>query len=117
MANASHSKPMHPPCKGTRRDGSPCRAAGLLDGWCFAHHPERAAERRASRERGGKAKSATARAARLVPAILRPVLDGLIAAFGEVKAGTRDPKSAAALASVASAIVKVYGAGTMEERL
>jgi hypothetical protein len=117
MTIASHSKPKHPACRGTRRDGNPCRAAGLLDGWCFAHHPDREAERRATRMKGGRGKSSAARAGKLVPTILRPVLDGLLDVFDEVKAGTLDPKVGTALGGIASAIVRVYQVGTLEERV
>ncbi len=117
MTAASHSIPKHPPCRGTRRDGSPCRAQGLLDGWCFAHHPDRTAERRAAREKGGRGKATAVRAEKLVPAVLRPVLDTLLAAVGEVKAGTLTTQQAGALSSLAGAIVKVYQVGTLEERL
>src|SRR3954447_11631971 len=108
---------MHPPCQGTRRDGSPCQAAGLLDGWCWAHHPDRAAERQAAREKGGRAKSAAARAEKLVPAVLRPVLDTLLTSIEEVKAGTLDPRVAGALSSLAGAVIRVYQVGTLEERI
>ena len=117
MTGASQSIPKHLPCRGTRRDGSPCRAHGLLDGWCFAHHPERAAERRAASEKGGRGKATAARAEKLVPAVLRPVLDTLLAAVGEVKDGRLTPQQAGALSSLAGAIVKVFQVGTLEERL
>src|SRR5947207_2388581 len=104
-------------CLATRRDGTPCRAAATHGDYCWAHAPGLDEARQAARAKGGQGKATAARAERLVLAILRPVLDGLVEVFGEVKAGTRDPKVATALASVASAIVKVYGAGTMEERL
>jgi hypothetical protein len=117
MTEVPGSIPKHLPCRGVRRDGQSCRAPGLLDGWCFAHHPERAADRQASREKGGRGKATAARAEKLVPTVLRPVLDTLLAAVGEVKDGTLTTQQAGALSSLAGAIVKVYQVGTLEERL
>jgi hypothetical protein len=117
MTNAGHSNPKHPPCRGTRRDGTPCKAAGMLDGWCFAHHPDREEERRASREKGGRGKATSARIARLVPATLRPVIGTLVGALDEVHAGTLDPRQANAMAALAGAIVRAYSVGVLEQRI
>ena len=116
MAEASRSIPKH--CAGTRKDGSRCTARVMGEGaYCFAHDPARADDRDAAREKGGRAKSSAARAGKLVPAMLRPVLDGLFDVFEKVKAGTLDPRTGTALASIAGAIVKVHQVGTLEERL
>ena len=53
----------------------------------------------------------------LIPAILRPVLDGLLVVFRDLQAGRGDPKQATAAASVARAIVAVYTSATLEERV
>lgn len=81
------------------------------------HDPARREEMAAARAAGGRGKATAARAEKLVPAVLRPVLQTLLAAVGEVKAGTLTTQQAAALSSLASAIVRVYTAGTFEERL
>ena len=65
----------------------------------------------------GAGRAASARAGKLIPATLRPVLDGLIEALVEVRTDDLDPRRAQALASLASAIVRVYTAGTLEERI
>ena len=104
-------------CRGVRRDGTPCGAQAGPGGWCWAHDPANDEARRAARSRGGKGKATAARAEKLVPAVLRPVLDTLLDAVGEVKAGTLSTQQAGALASLAGAIVKVYQVGTLEERL
>ena len=93
------------------------KAAGMLDGWCFAHHPDREAERRASREKGGRGKATRARLDRLVPATLKPTISKLLDALDEVHAGTLDPRQANAMAALAGAIVRVYQVGTLEERI
>ena len=110
------SIPKH--CQATRRDGPPCTAP-VQPGraYCFAHDPEQAEARQAAREKGGRGKAAAARAEKLVPAVLRPVLDTLLAAVGEVKAGAITTQQAGALSSLAGAIVKVYQVGTLEERI
>jgi hypothetical protein len=108
----------HPICRATRKDGAPCTARALPElAYCFAHDPGRQDSLKASREKGGRGKATAARAGKLVPAVLRPVLDTLLAAVGEVKAGTLTTQQAGALSSLAGAIVKVYQVGTLEERL
>lgn len=72
---------------------------------------------RAARQAGGKAKATSARLSRLMPATLRPVLQTLLAALDETHGGDLEPPAANAMAALASAIVRVYGAGQLEERL
>src|SRR5215218_1230571 len=108
----------HPVCAAMRKDGQRCTARALPGGrYCFAHDPARQEALRVSRAEGGKGKAAAARAEKLVPAILRPVLDTLLDAVGEVKAGTITTQQAGALSSLAGAIVKVYQVGALEERI
>ena len=111
-------------CSATRRDGTACRSPAHTigpDGRCWAHSPARRAERAAARAKGGARKSNAARLSKLVPATLRPVLATLLAALDEVHGGgagpTITPAQASAMASLAGAIVKVYGIGHLEERL
>jgi hypothetical protein len=52
-----------------------------------------------------------------MPARLRPVAERLERALDEVHAGKLDYRRAAAMASLASAIVRVTTAGEFEERL
>ncbi len=116
MDGAGRSSPKQ--CAAMRRDGQPCTAPVPPDrAYCFAHDPDRATERQAAREKGGRGHGTAARAGKLVPALLRPVLDTLLDAVEGVKAGTTSPQQASALSSLAGAIVKVYQAGTLEERL
>jgi hypothetical protein len=105
-------------CRATRKDGSPCRSEIVLaSGYCPMHDPARREQVAAARAKGGQQKATAARAAKLVPVVLRPVLDGLLEVFEEVKAGQRDPRTATALATIAGAIVEVYQVGTLEERV
>lgn len=41
-------------CKATRRDGTPCQAAALADGFCAFHSPKKAAAFRRGRAAGGR---------------------------------------------------------------
>ncbi len=110
------SIPKH--CAATRKDGQRCTAPPRQgSAYCFAHDPAQAEARQAGHEKGGRGKVTAARMGKLVPAVLRPVLDTLLAAVGEVKAGTLTTQQAGALSSLAGAIVKVYQVGTLEERL
>lgn len=107
-------------CSATRRDGTPCQTppSGIgTDGFCWAHSPAQREARRAARAKGGRQRATAARAEKLVPAVLRPVLLTLLQTLQGAKVGTLDPRQATAVASVARAIVAVYTAGTLEERL
>ena len=117
MREASASIGNHP-CQATRKDGQPCTVRAVAGSvWCFAHDPTRAAQRDEARRRGGRGKGRTARAEKLVPSTLRPVLALLLDAFGETHRGELDPKVAGALAALAGAVVRVYQAGQVEDRL
>lgn len=105
-------------CRARRRDGQPCSSAVVLaSGYCAMHDPARQAEMAAARIRGGRHKATKVRVEKLVPAVLRPVLTSLLAALPEVRDGTLTTQQAGALASLASAIVRVYTTGTLEERV
>jgi len=78
---------------------------------------ERQAALKESRAHGGHGRAKTVRLQKLLPASLRPVLDDLIAALGAVRDGELDPGRGSAMAALANAIVRVYGAGQLEERL
>ena len=116
MGAAARSIPEH--CAATRKDGRRC-AAPVAPGrrYCFAHDPERAAARQAARAKGGRQRATAARAEKLVPTLLRPVLDTLLSAVDDVQTGTLTTQQAGALSALAGAIVRVYQVGTLEERL
>lgn len=105
-------------CKYVRPDGSGCQSRIVLpSGYCHAHDPERRPRLREVRAAGGRGKSRQARAEKLLPAVLRPILDQLIAALGEVHQGDLDPRQASAMAALAGAITRTYSVGQLEERL
>jgi hypothetical protein len=91
----------------------PARASG----YCFAHDGAVAEQRRAARSRGGMNKRTTIRAARLTASTLGPVLEQLLTAIDGVIGGSMDPRSGAALAQLATAVVKLYEAGMQEQQL
>ena len=106
-----------PICQGTRKDGSPCTATTLgPTGFCFAHDPEKVAERAEARAKGGRNRSSLARLSRIVPARLGGVYDRLERAMGEVHGGQLDPRRANALANLARAAA-VLSAGEVEQRV
>ena len=85
--------------------------------WCFAHAPERAAQRDEARRRGGRGKARIARAEKLVPASLRPTLSLLFAALEEVHSGALDAKQAQTMAALAGAIARLYTTVELEQRV
>jgi hypothetical protein len=105
-------------CSGTRRDGRPCAAPALADGpYCFAHAPERAADRQAAYRKGGLNRASIVRLRGLCPPRLVPVFEALEQALGEVHDGKLDPRQAVAMAALARAMVAVLQAGEVEQRL
>lgn len=105
-------------CKGTRRDGSPCKGLATgSSGLCWAHDPANQERVRAARSAGGHAKSRAARIERLMPNVLRPVLERLLTALEEVHEGRLTARQAEAMSALSTAICRVYEIGALEERL
>jgi len=108
-------------CSATRRDGSPCAAppsaVDAATGFCWAHSPDKREARRAARAKGGRGKATAARAEKLLPSHMRPVLAAVFAALRDVRSGAIAPAQASAIASLAGAAVKVHQAGLLEERI
>ena len=105
-------------CQGQRADGTPCRSWALSDSrYCWYHDPTMRDKRQEAVRKGGQGKSAAARMGRLLPARLKPVLDGLIDGQKEVHAGTLSPQQYSTMAVGAGAICKLYGVVELEVRL
>jgi len=104
-------------CKASRADGQPCQGKAGETGYCFAHDPALRAKRTAAYATGGRNKATPRRLDKLMPASLRPVLELLLGALEEVHAGDLDPRQATAMASLASAIGRLYETAQLEERL
>lgn len=105
-------------CTALRKDGSPCRGTALAGrGVCFVHAEELQGALRESRRAGGRGKSRAVRMGKLLPASLKPVLAELFTALHEVHTGDLSPGQGTAMGALASAIVRVYEAGQLEERL
>lgn len=105
-------------CRGTRRDGGACAAAGVAaNGWCRMHDPERAAEVAEDRRRGGRNRADLVRLRSLVPPRLIAVYDALERALQEVHDGDLTPPQAQAMSALARALVAVLTAGELEQRV
>ena len=89
------------PCKGVKKDGTPCRGNGLeqLDGFCLAHGPTELT--RGWRVRGGENSSTAARADKRLPERYRDVINTLVQGIDDVKEGSMTP---AALTAIARAV-------------
>ena len=106
-----------PTCKAVRADRSPCTTRARASGYCWAHDPALREKRRAACRAGGQNKANAARAQRLVPSQLRPVLGLLIRGMDEVYRGTLEPTRYSAMASGAGAVCKLFALAELEERL
>jgi hypothetical protein len=105
------------PCKGTRKDGSACRARATVSGFCFAHDPALAVKRSQARRRGGFASSSRSRLARQFPEDLEEVRRAALDAFQRLADGNFEPPRALALASLGNFLLKVHEVGDAEARL
>ena len=118
MPEATRTISKHVACRGTRRDGAPCRAPATVDGFCYSHAPGLDAERRAARTKGGQNKSTAIRAEKTpLPSYLKPVLGAVLAAIRDVRVGTLSPAQGGSIAALAGVAVRLVTAGQLEERL
>lgn len=116
MAEAVRSEAKR--CAGVRKNGVACGAMVMGAGlYCYAHDPTRAAERDQARRKGGANSATRARLDTLVPATLRGMIGDLLAAMGEVRAGTLDPRQASALAALGGVVTRAYSVGVLEARI
>lgn len=105
-------------CDATKRDGQRCRAPVQSEApYCYTHDPARAVERDAARRAGGRNRANAVRLRALVPPRLSPIFDRLESALARVDCGELDPRQAAAMASLARALVSVLQAGELEARV
>ena len=115
MATDAPSTAKH--CQASRRDGHACGATPQDNGWCFSHDPGRAADRATAYRRGGENRSTRARLERRMTPRLRGVVRRLEGAMAAVEAGTMDPRTGTALATLARALIAAYEAGELELRV
>ena len=104
-------------CRATRKDGQPCHAPAHASGYCFSHDPDLQDKRRAAYALGGHNKAKSVRLRRLIPPRLLPVFDRLEGVLEELHDGAIDPRTATAMAAVASVLCRLLTAGEVEERL
>ena len=115
MSNRARTIPKH--CQATRRDGQPCGATAQGSGLCFSHDPARAADRADAYRRGGENRSTTARLEKRMTPRLRGVVRRLEGAMASVEAGTMDPRTGTALATLARALIAAYELAELELRV
>ncbi len=109
-------------CTGTTRAGAPCRSFAVADSLCQAHSPARAEAHREATRKGGEARSAVRRAARLwaakgdeiaqadLPAMLRSTMI-------DARLGLVEPAVATAIATLAKTSVALAHDLEIEGRL
>jgi hypothetical protein len=100
-------------CSAIRSDGQPCQAPVIRDGLCIGHL--KGAQE--ARSKGGSATSNAERAARALPNTMRQVANVLIGTLGKVARGEYSPAQGQAIASIASALVRVYQVGEYEDHM
>jgi uncharacterized small protein (DUF1192 family) len=105
-------------CTATRADGRPCGARAVPgETLCWAHSPRLAQKRRQAQSAGGYAKGNAARAQKLVPTMLRPILALLVSGMKQVYEGQLEPQRYTAMAAGASALCRIFSLAELEERI
>lgn len=107
------SNPDKPRCAAMTKAGQRCRGWPDASGFCPAH-------REGAREiqvLGGKCRSRQYQLERRLPSRLKPVLEMLGKAMVETHEGTLNPSRAQAMASLASALIKLSEYAELEMRL
>ena len=105
-------------CTATCTSGRSCTARARPNRqYCFAHDPDLQSRRAAGRQAGGYGKSTARRLARRMPATLKPVLDRLYTTLAALAAGNCDARTATAMATVATAIARLYDQAETAPRL
>ena len=107
-------------CKAAKVNGEPCPNPAGADGYCFAHSPNRGAERAEARRRGGRNRHTPHSSAAQPPAAVRTVGDVLQVldyALGEALAHDNSIARGRLLVAIAAAYVEVFKVGEIEQRL
>jgi hypothetical protein len=107
-------------CQAIARSGSRCNSPVLpASQWCWVHDPAAADRRREASKKGGKARSAKARAAKQIPdAMDAETLAGWLSLlFTNVMAGRIEPKIGTACATIARILLEVRTTTELEQRL
>jgi hypothetical protein len=121
LANAWREQPVQTctaTCTATCIDGRPCTTRARPGRTsCFAHDPALREKRDAARQAGGRGKATVRRIARRMPATLTPVLDRLYNTLAALDTGACDARTATAMATVGTAIARLYDQAATEPRL
>jgi hypothetical protein len=107
-----------PGCRAVRADGTPCQARALPGkSECWAHSAELAAQRERAKSVGGCNSARAARAQKLLPSQLKPVMALLIQGMRETHEGTLEPAKLSAMAAAAGAVTRMFSLVELEARV
>jgi Family of unknown function (DUF5763) len=105
-------------CRATKRDGSRCTSVMVnANGFCYAHDPVYADERKEMQAKGGRHKARLIQLKHLSPPRLLPIYDRLERALEQVHDGKLDPRQAQAMATLARALAAILQTGEIEQRV
>jgi hypothetical protein len=116
-------------CKATRKDGKSCAAQAQAGReYCFFHDPDKAADSRAAKSKGGSSGRATLSVVKpwrgeagdvtvLKSATVPDLVNLLADTIDEVKTGKVDPRVANAVGYLAGVILKALEYDALNERL
>ncbi len=105
-------------CNSKKVNGETCGGNAGPDGFCFAHSPALASKHAEVSKIGGRNKSNAIRAQKLMPSRLVPVFVMMEGVLADIYNGKiTDYKKAQTIAQVARALVAIFTAGELEERI
>ena len=105
-------------CRATKRDGSRCTSVMVnANGFCYAHDPVYADERKETQAKGGRHKARLVQLRHLSPPRLLMIYDKLEQALQQVHDGELDPRQAQAMATLARALATILQMGELEARV
>ena len=107
-------------CSAITKAGARCTRPALAGGQhCLMHSPDHVEVRREAARRGGRNRSAKARAAKLIPEAMsaEDLAGHLSLLFTTTMAGKIEPKVATACATVARTLLEVRTATELEQRI
>ncbi|HUU92209.1 MAG TPA: hypothetical protein VM238_13505 [Phycisphaerae bacterium] len=108
-------------CKGTKADGTPCRANTRTGSeYCFFHDPAKAEEQEAARQAGGRVGKTRVLPAETPDVPLSSVAEvvGLLGeTINQLRRGEIDPRVANAVGYLSGTLLKALQQGDIEQRL
>ena len=111
-------------CRATNKNGEPCKAQAMTNGYCFRHNPDISDEEKLQASATGGAKLTKQRLERQVATAqdinirsLNGLVDLIDGNIKDVRQGNIDPKVSNAIVQNLNVLLKVYELGIQDARI